>query len=53
MEHFSGDNVVKRMKEIKSQLAEPAANEKDVENQEALLEELLIIVEDIDCAKGE
>ena len=52
MEHFSGDNVVKHMKEIKAQLEKPAASEQDVEQASALLEELLIIVEDIDCAKG-
>ncbi len=52
MEHFSGDTLVKRMKEIKAQLGKATSDEAGVEQHESLLEELLIIVEDIDCAKG-
>lgn len=52
VQSFSGDNVVKRMKDIKAQLEKPITDEDDVEHKAALLEELLIIVEDIDCAKG-
>lgn len=44
--------MVKRMKDIKAQLDSPTTDENDIEHREALLEELLIIVEDIDCAKG-
>ncbi|KAK9825340.1 hypothetical protein WJX74_010944 [Apatococcus lobatus] len=51
VQSFSGDNVVKRMKDIKAQLEKPISDEDDVEGREGLLEELLIIVEDIDCAK--
>ncbi len=52
VQSFSGDNIVQRMKSIKAQLQEAIKDEHDVEEREALLEELLIIIEDIDCAKG-